>query len=46
MNAAESENGISKLLEKMGKTINDSIKKTKNKAQLSVEAKKKSYEAT
>ena len=45
-NAPESDAGIKRLLEKMDKSINDTIKKAKNKALLSVEAKKKSVEAT
>ena len=45
-NAPESEMGINKILDKIGKTINDTIRKSKNKAELSIQARKKSYEAT
>lgn len=45
-NAGESDAGIMKILDKMGKTINDTIKKSKNKAETSILARKKSFETT
>lgn len=41
-NAGENDGGINKLIEKIGKTINDTIKKAKNKAVQSQDVKQKS----